>query len=140
MKRVLCISAFCAGPFSRTSSWRTCIGKEPQGWGQLGHQSAGVHGHHHDPTSSQFHCRLYQTFQEHESFLRYPGCVATPKHLMRLMFFNSQPSSACIHSYDLPKWLSSRFHINSFMVSFLEVKLCIHFPQGGVFETCLRQY
>ena len=77
-------------------------GHEAAVWGQLGHQSARVSRHRHDPKPLQFHRRLDQTFQEHESPLRYPGCVTTPKYLMRLMFFNSQPSSACIHLYDEP--------------------------------------
>ena len=80
-------------------------GHEAAVWGQLGHQSARVSRHRHDPKPLQFHRRLDQTFQEHESPLRYPGCVTTPKYLMRLMFFNSQPSSACIHLYDEPKVL-----------------------------------
>ena len=78
-------------------------GHEAAVWGQLGHQSARVSRHRHDPKPLQFHRRLDQTFQEHESPLRYPGCVTTPKYLMRLMFFNSQPSSACIHLYDEPE-------------------------------------
>ena len=77
-------------------------GHEAAVWGQLGHQSARVSRHRHDPKPLQFHRRLDQTFQEHESPLRYPGCVTTPKYLMRLMFFNSQPSSAYIHLYDEP--------------------------------------
>ncbi len=77
-------------------------GRETEVWGQLGHQSARVPRHRHHPKPLQFHRRLDQTFQEHESPLRYPGSFTTPKYLMRLMFFNSQPSSACIHSCEEP--------------------------------------
>ena len=72
------------------------------GLGPAGHQSARVPRHRHHPKPLQFHRRLDQTFQEHESPLRYPGSFTTPKYLMRLMFFNSQPSSACIHSCEEP--------------------------------------
>ena len=78
-------------------------GRKPQVWDQLSHQSTRVPRDRHHSKPLQFHRRLDQTFQEHESPLRYPGCVATPKYLMRLMFFNSQPSSACIHSCDEPR-------------------------------------
>ena len=78
-------------------------GQETPIWGQLGHQSARVSRHRHDPKPLQFHRRLDQTFQEHESPLRYLGCLATPKYLMRLVFFNSQPASTCIHSCEEPK-------------------------------------
>ena len=70
---------------------------------QFRHQAGDVARDPQDPKPLQFHRRLDQTFQEHESPLRYPGCVATPKYLMRLMFFNSQPFSACIHLYDEPR-------------------------------------
>ena len=77
-------------------------GRKPQVWDQLSHQSTRVPRDRHHSKPLQFHRRLDQTFQEHASPLRYPGCVATPKYLMRLMFFNSQPASACIHSCDGP--------------------------------------
>ena len=76
-------------------------GQETPIWGQLGHQSAHVPRHRHDPKSLQFHRRLDQTFQEHESPLRYLS-VTTPKYLMRLVFFNSQPASTCTHSCEEP--------------------------------------
>ena len=68
-------------------------GRIPEVRGQLGHQAPRVPRHRHHATPLQFHRRLDQTFQEHESPLRYEGCVPTPKYLMGLMFFNPQPLS-----------------------------------------------
>ena len=77
--------------------------RPPPVWSQLGHQAGDVPRHAQHPKPLQFHRRLDQTFHEHESPLRYPGSVATPKYLMRLMFFNPKPFSACIHLYEEPK-------------------------------------
>ena len=56
----------------------------------------------------QFHGGLNQTFQEHESRLRYEGSFATPEYLMGLMFFNPQPLSRCIRSCEEPNFHSVR--------------------------------
>ena len=57
---------------------------------------------HPDPKPLQLHRCFDQTFNEHESPLRYPGSVETPKYLMGLMLLNPRPPhDAPIHERNL---------------------------------------
>ena len=69
---------------------------------QLRYQAGDIARDPTHPEPLQFHRRLNQTFNEHESPLRYPGSAPAPKYLMRLMFFKRQPVSGCVHSWDEP--------------------------------------